>query len=284
MNSTLKKTVLRLTNIDRRYIFAAIFIAVALPFFLPISFKAEPGTETIKFDNALTGIISQNRPVVVDVDFGPQTMAEMEPMLLALLNRLFTSKTKVIFITFMTEAASPVRSYLALMEKKYNLKYGKDYVFLGYASAYAYTMNGLNNSFKAYFHFDDRGNPIDNLPIMKSVKSLKDTSGVINIASNAFPRFWIQYAVTPYSINFLAGTTAVNATEYYPFLQTGQLKGLLAGGKAAAEYESLLVKNNILKSTGDASKGLGSQSLAIIVILIFIVIGNIGYFARRNEG
>ncbi|MBN2802747.1 MAG: hypothetical protein JXR91_06610, partial [Deltaproteobacteria bacterium] len=116
------------------------------------------------------------------------------------------------------------------------------------------------------------------------VRSLKDIGGIINIASNSFPRFWIQYAVTPYKIDFLAGTTAVNATEYFPYIQTGQLKGLLAGGIAAAEYESLLLDKHVISKRGDASRGLGSQSLALIVILLFILVGNIGYFASKKLG
>ena len=280
----LKKVLARLPFIDRRYIFLAIMAAVTVPFFLPVSFTAKPDVQTLNFDKALLNALKQDKPILIDVDFGPQTMAEMEPMLMALMHRVFHAGKKAVFITFMTEAATPLRSYLAQMEKQYGLQYGVDYVFLGYASAYAYTMNGLGKSFKAYFHADDRGTPIMQIPLMKNINSLKDVSAVINIASNAFPRFWIQYAATPFNIDFLAGTTAVNATEYFPFLQTGQLKGLLAGGRAAAAYENLLVQEGVLMKTGDATKALGSQSLALLVILLFIAIGNVGYFAGRSRG
>jgi hypothetical protein len=74
----------------------------------------------------------------------------------------------------------------------------------------------------------------------------------------------------------------VQATEYFPYLQTGQLKGLLAGGRAAAEYENLLVKRGILKETGSATLGLGAQSMALFTILIFIITGNIGYFFKKR--
>ncbi|MBN2530168.1 MAG: hypothetical protein JXR76_27500 [Deltaproteobacteria bacterium] len=276
---------MRLASLDRRIIFAAIFVAVALPFFVPVRFVATPGEETIQFDTALQNALSSPKPILVDVDFGPQTMAEMEPMLMALLHRIFKSGHKVIFLSFMPEATSPLRNYLAEMEKTYHLTYGIDYVFLGYASAYAYTMYGLGNSFSAYFHSDDRGTPIDALPLMKKVKSLADVSAVVNIASNAFPRFWIQYSVTPHRFDFLAGTTAVSATEYFPYLQTGQLKGLLAGGRGAAEYETYLVQKGILETSGDATAGLGSQSLALFTILSFIALGNVAWFLgrRRNQ-
>ncbi|MBN2716266.1 MAG: hypothetical protein JXX14_10455 [Deltaproteobacteria bacterium] len=279
----LRTAAAKLVGLDRRVVFIAVFVAVAIPFFLPVHFTAVPEEETIQFDNALVQALQSEKPILVDVDFGPQTMAEMEPMLLALLHRIFQSGHKAIFLTFMTEATSPIRNYLAEMESIYDLEYGRDYVFLGYASAYAYTMYGLGNSFSAYFHRDDRGTPLDRLPLMKNVNSLRDVSVVINIASNAFPRFWIQYSVTPHGFDFLAGTTAVGATEYYPYLQTGQLKGLLAGGRGAAEYETLLVEKGILKGPGDATAGLGAQSLALFTILGFILIGNVAYFLNRGK-
>ncbi|MBN2802341.1 MAG: hypothetical protein JXR91_04530, partial [Deltaproteobacteria bacterium] len=177
----------KIQKVDRRYIFLGIFLAVAVPFFIPVEFAAKPGAETRRFDNELAVIMQKEKPILIDIDFGPQTMAEMEPMLRGVLDRVFASRQKVVFLTFMTEAASPVREYLVEMEKKYNLRYGSDYVFLGYASAYAYTMNGLGKSFKAYFHSDDRGTPIERLPLMQGVRSLKDIGGIINIASNSFP-------------------------------------------------------------------------------------------------
>lgn len=279
----IRQWVINSVYLDRRYVFAAIFIAVAIPFFVPISFVSSPKTETIRFDDALQKALRVDKPILIDVDFGPQTMAEMEPMLLAVLHRVFQSGQKAVFITFMTESASPLRNYLAQMEAEYHLEYGKDYVFLGYASAYAYTMYGLGTSIDSFFHADDRGTPITELPLMKNVKSLKDVSAVINIASNAFPRFWIQYSVTPHQFDFLAGTTAVGATEYFPYLQTGQLKGLLAGGRGAAEYEALLYEKGVLKSLGDATTGLGSQSLALFTILGFIALGNIAFFWGREK-
>lgn len=271
----------RLTRLDRRYVFLAVFIAVSIPFFIPSHFYAEPSETTSVFDEALCEALAKDKPILLDIDFGPQTMAEMEPMLLALLHRVFQSGRPVIFITFMTESAAPLRSYLARMEKQYSLEYGKDYVFLGYASAFAYTMYGLGTSFDSYFHTDDRGTSIHEIPLMKSVNSLEDVSAVVNVASNAFPRFWIQYAVSPHGIDFLAGTTAVQAAEYYPYLQSGQLKGLLGGGRAAAEYETLLLREGVLANSGDATRGLGSQSLALLVILGFIALGNIATLVSR---
>jgi hypothetical protein len=273
----------RLVRTDRRIVFLAIAVVVVLPFLSPFELRAKPSPETLAFDAAIEKAIGTGKPLLVDVDFGPQTTAEMEPMLLAVLDRVFQARCRVVFVTFMTEASSPLRRYLEKAEAKHGLVYGEDYVFLGYASAYAYTMYGMGTNIGAYFHSDDRGTKLAELPLMRGVRSLKDVAAVINIASNSFPRFWVQYGVAPFGFDLIIGATAVNATDYYPFLQTGQIKGLLAGGRAAAEYEGLLVDRGVLAETGDATRGLGSQSLALAVILFFIAIGNAAHFLGRRD-
>jgi hypothetical protein len=273
----------RLSRLDRRLVFAAIAIAVILPFLSPFPLRATPSPETRAFDAAIEKALRSDKPLIIDAEFGPQTVAEMEPMFLAVLDRVFAAKRQVVFLTFLPEAASPMRRYLEVAERRHRLRYGEDYVFLGYASAYAYTMYGMGTSMGAYFHTDDRGTPIGELPLMRRVRSLEEVSAVISVAANSMPRFWVQYGVSPFGFDLVVGATAVNATDYLPYVQTGQIKGLLAGGRAAAEYEGMLADRGVRPDVGDATRGLGSQSLALLVILGFIGLGNAAYFLRRRR-
>jgi hypothetical protein len=274
----------RIARLDRRWVFGAIALAVLLPFVLPISFSAAPSEHTIRFDAELEKAIAADGPLMVGVDFGPQTMAEMEPVLMAVLQRIFEAKKPVVFLTFLPEAASPMRAYLARMEERYDLKYGEDYVFLGYGSAFAYTIYGMGASIPDYFHADDRGTPLAEMPLTRDLENFGDVAAVVDIASNVMPKFWIQMGVTPYKFDFLMACTAVQATNYYPYVQSGQVKGLLAGGRAGAEYERLLVEKGVLGSTGVATRGLGSQTLALIAMLVFIILGNAGFLAGKLRG
>ncbi|MGB2697598.1 MAG: hypothetical protein WBD28_07045, partial [Candidatus Zixiibacteriota bacterium] len=87
---------------------------------------------------------------------------------------------------------------------------------------------------------------------------------------------WILQVVTRFHIPLVSGCTAVVAPEFYPYLQSGQLKGLLGGMKGAAEYEKLVGK------IGLGRRGMDSQSVSHIVVFLFILIGNIAYFATRK--
>jgi hypothetical protein len=251
--------------------------------FRSIEFRAAPSVETRKFDRALDKAIDDDRPILVAIDYGTQTMAEMEPIALAVLHKLFAREKKVIVLTLIPEAPPLIRRYLAEMERRYELRYGEDYVFLGLATAYTIAIYNMRTSIPEYYHEDDRQTPYREIPMLAEVENLEDVSAVVNIASNVNPEHWINYAVTPTGIDFLMSVTAVQATNYFPFLQTGQVDGMIAGGKAGAEYEGMLIDQGILDGPGDAIRALGSQSLALLTILGLIALGNAGYFAGRHR-
>ncbi len=258
-------------------------LAVLLPFFAPISVRPKAGPQTERFLRALNAAVERQGPLLICVDYGPQTMAEMEPILVAVMHRVFAVKKPVVFMTLLPEAAAPTRRLLEDMAAKYGLEYGADYAFLGYASAFTMAINAMGTSIEDYFHKDDRGIRLENLPIMDTASRLGDFSAVIDIASNTMPQFWISYGVAPFGFEFLMACTAVQATDYFPYVQTGQVDGLIAGGRAGAELEWLLVDAGFLDEPGDATRALGSQSLAIAAILGLIVIGNLGHFAARSK-
>jgi len=125
------------------------------------------------------------------------------------------------------------------------------------------------------------------MPIMKNVKSLRDMDLLISVGGG-LPgvKEWVQFAGDPGHIPMAGGSAAVSAPLLYPYWPT-QLVGLLGGIKGAAEYESELVRNypRFAKMPQPGVKMMGPQTLAHLVIMAFIVIGNISYFIiRRRQG
>ncbi|MCH7493875.1 hypothetical protein IIA16_04100, partial [bacterium] len=89
---------------------------------------------------------------------------------------------------------------------------------------------------------------------------------------------WIQYAGDQMGIPVGGGVTAVSAPEYYVFLQSGQMVGLLGGMKGGAEYEKLV------GAPDKATRGMDAQSLGHFVIVLFIILGNLGYLLGGRAG
>ena len=84
-------------------------------------------------------------------------------------------------------------------------------------------------------------------------------------------------------------------TDAIPYVESGQLKGILAGMPGAAEYENLVygfMKNQsdnrfILNPDkvypGKATSRMSAQSLAHVIMVLFIVFGNIAYYLKRKR-
>jgi hypothetical protein len=89
---------------------------------------------------------------------------------------------------------------------------------------------------------------------------------------------WVQQVVSRFHVPMVAGVTAVSAPEYYPYLQAGQLHGLLGGMAGAAEYEILV------KAPGLATRGMDAQSLAHLFIAFMIILGNLAFVRGSKKG
>ena len=69
---------------------------------------------------------------------------------------------------------------------------------------------------------------------------------------------------------------AVIGPSIQPFVASGQAVGMLSGQNAAAQYELLI------KQPGSAVAALDAQSGAHVLIMIYIVLGNLIYWPMRR--
>jgi len=113
--------------------------------------------------------------------------------------------------------------------------------------------------------------------MMSGVNNYSNIDCIVNINATSGVDSWINYANGRYGADLALGVTAVIATDYYAFLQSGQIFGLMGGLKGAAEYERLT------KRKGIANRGMTSVSVAHVFIIIFIIMGNTAFFVTRRD-
>jgi len=132
---------------------------------------------------------------------------------------------------------------------------------------------------------DLAGKDINSLPMMAPIKGLTDFTAILEISSGS-PGFkeWIQFAGDRGNIPVGGGATAVSAPELYPYYPA-QLFGLMGGLQGAAEYEAALVTkySKYKETTVSAIALMGPQTVAHLVIIFFVVIGNIAYFIKQRS-
>ncbi len=274
----LEDLILKLGKLDRRWIFLIIAIVVALPLFFPLGLPIRPTNATKVAYDAIDQL-PENSKVLVSFEYGPSTKPEIHPMTIAILRHLFKNHQKV-YVTclwpdgqFMAEEAL---NQVAVNE--FHLKYGTDYILLGFRPGNEAVVKGIVSNLRKMYTVDARGTLIDEIPMMKGVNQFADFDFLFS-ASAGYPGTveWVQYASDPTGVPMSTGTTSIQVNEVMPYVQSGQVKGILAGMPGAAEYEALIGQPGI------GTSGMDAQSIAHLVIVLFIVLGNIGFYIERKR-
>ena len=156
-------------------------------------------------------------------------------------------------------------------------EYGTDYCFLGFQPGTSAVILGMGVNIATVFPEDAYGEPLAEIPMMDGIRNYDDIPLVISLAGWSAAEAWVYYAYQPFGQAVGAGVTAVMATDYYPYLSSNQLVGLLGGMRGAAEYEVLIEHED------KGVQGMDSQSIIHIMIIILIFAGNIAYFGARRR-
>lgn len=265
-------------GLDRRVIFLVIALVVILPLFFPLGLPIRPSTSSQDVYNAVEQLKAGDK-ALVSFEYGPSTKPEIHPMAVALMRHLFDKDVKV-YITCLW----PDGQFMAMeaieqvAERQYHKVYGEDYVLLGYRPGAEAVIKGLVSNIRKVFTVDSRGNFLDDIPMMADVNQVADFDYLFS-ASAGYPGTveWVQYAADPTGVTMSTGTTSIQVNEVMPYVQSGQIVGILGGMPGAAEYESLIGQPGI------GTSGMDAQSVAHLVIVGFIVFGNISFFIERRR-
>ena len=273
----------RLLRIDRRIIYIIMGVLVMLPLIRPLGLGVTSGPRATRLFRAVDSIPA-GKTLLIAVDFDPASMPELYPMLTALMRHAFAKDMKVLLCGLWVTGAGLAIKAATEIPPEYGKKYGEDVVYLGYKPGVDAVILGMGENIKNVYPNDYSGRPLDSLPMMRDVQRLRDIPMAVALSAGD-PGYtdWLRYGQSRYGLKVGAGLTAVSAADAYPFLQSGQLTGLLAGMKGAAEYEILVQKSGYSKAYMPAVAAMDSQSLAHVVIMILVIIGNIAFFATRKR-
>ena len=270
-------------GLDRRWIFLSIGLLVVVFLKLPFRLAYSPNQQTRGFYQAVDKLESGSY-FYLSVDYGPSSQAELLPMHEALVYHLLKKDVKIISSSVF-ETGPPMAEQVFKKvadrlkeEEGIHKQEGVDYINLGFKAGLDVALAKIGTSIPDTFPKDYRGNPTDEIPIMKGIENFDQIELLCSLSSGVpGARQWLQQVQTRYNVRMLAGVTAVMAPDLYSFYQSRQLEGFLGGLVGAAEYEYLL------KRPGLGMAGMNVQSLAHFLIVGFVVLGNILYFLDRRK-
>lgn len=266
----------RLLDLDRRIIFLFVFVAVVVSLLLKFDLPIPVTEPVINIYNKIESL-DENSHILLALDYDPSSKEELHPMAIALLHHCFGRSVKVLALTLWPGGTGLAEDAIVSVAKEYGKESGKDYVFLGYKPGQASLIINMGENLFTAFPKDYYGNTTSDLTVLKGISTLKDIDYVIDLAAGQTIETWIAYGKEKYKFDMGAGCTAVIGPDMYPFLQSGQLNGLMGGLKGAAEYESLINKKSM------AVRGMRPQSVVHLLVIVFVFIGNAIYFTYKKR-
>jgi hypothetical protein len=266
-----------LRRLDRRWIFLAVALLVLVPLVAGLRIApVSPSPRARGFYDAIERL-PEGSTVLLAGDYDPSTVAENYPMHLAAARHLMSRNIKIVGLALYPGGPPLTDQVLRIAASEYGKQPGVDFVNLGYKAGNELVMSQMGSSIPRTFPVDRRGTPVGEIPVLRGIQNYSSFPLLVSISAG-YPgtKEWVQQVVSRYHIPMVAGVTAVSAPEYYPYLQTGQLQGLLGGMAGGAEYE-VLVKKPAL-----ATRGMDAQSLAHIFIAFMILLGNLAFLGEEK--
>jgi hypothetical protein len=281
----------KLGRLDRRWIF--LLIAVTTTVFLALQRPApvKPSPIVQNLYDAIDALPPGSR-LLLSLDYGPSTVPENDPMAHAIARHAMSKDLQLYLITIWATGPPLIQNVVQnVISTDFPDKlYGEDFVNLGYKVGNQGLIQSLTSDFKGQYTQDMgwgdiAARPVDQIPMMEPISTVADFDFICAIGSG-FPgvKEWVQFAGDPTKTPVGGGVTAVEAPLLYPYYPQ-QLVGLMGGLVGAAEYEAALV--NHYPRFGEAAQTalirMFPQTAAHLVIVAFVILGNISFFAQRRR-
>ncbi|MCK4305649.1 MAG: hypothetical protein KAY24_15535 [Candidatus Eisenbacteria sp.] len=276
-------------KLDRRWVFLGVGLAVVISSMFGLTFPEIPTPMVKAVFDKIESLPAGSR-VLLPFDYDPGSEPELQPMADAFVRHCAEKGLKMYFIALWPLGQNMVVGVTSnILEREYpHLRYGYDYMDLGYKSGNEGVVAVILTDLKKLYTTDARGSSIDDIPMLQGISSIRSFDLILNISAG-YPglKEWIQYAGTPGNIPVAGGCTAVQAPLLYPY-HPEQLLGLMGGIKAAAEYEALMKDRFADKYRGheeylSALRRMGPQTVTHLTIIFFIILGNLTFWYLRRH-
>jgi hypothetical protein len=263
-------------NVDRRYIYVLLVILIVIPLVRPIGLPLGLSPETQQVFDAIQNL-PPNSIVIISPDYSPGAEAELWPQTLAITHHLMGLGHRIIALSLWADGVMYARRAVDTCAPLYGYEYGVDYVVLPWVAGRDAAVAAMGRDFRSVYTMDFFDRPVSSLPLYDDIIDIQSIALVVSYATGDDQDYYLQQLEAVYGVPVTGGCTAVSVPGRMPYIQSGQLKGILAGLRGAAEYEVLVGQ------PGLAAAGMDAQSLSHAMVIVFILLGNVAYIVGRKR-
>ena len=270
----------KMTYLDRRIIYLILFLAMAVPMFFTLGLPININTYTQDaFD--IVDQLPAGSVVWYGCEYSASQMAELKPMLTTLVSMSLDRGHHIYIASSWSDGCTLASLWLKEVFAQKGAVSGEDYVIFGYRPSFNSTMEKVRSGIvDAMSDRDQEGNVLSKMPIMKFFKKASDIDLVVAFdcgspGTDDYIAVWRAQGEVSTIIGCVTGVEQPNQLVKY---DAGLLQGVIAGMSGAAQVETLA------GLPGTATKGMDSQGLAHLAIILLMLIGNIAYVISKRKG
>lgn len=275
----------KLQNMDRRILYVFYVVALLIPLFKPLGLPIKIGSDVQLFYDRFNKLPA-GAVVWLSPDYSPGASAELNPQFVAVLKNCFRNGYKVLVYGMWEQGVILGRDIAESVAAEMGKKHGVDWVFLGWrAGGNVVIRRAGEDLWAAMDNRDGYDKPLTDSPLMANIRRLwtPDIDAIVCFSSGSpGDGDYMTYitditAKEPKPVLLFTGQVAVQVPARVPLIRSGQIQGMIPGMGGAAEYEVLS------KTPGKAAGLMDAQSLAHVVLLGFIVLGNVAFLLSRKK-
>jgi hypothetical protein len=266
-----------------RLISLLLLSVVLVPFFIPSNWANSAvsiaGAPAAEFYDTLQSLPA-NSLVVLAFDYDPSQAGEMDLIAKAVVRHLMQRRVNVITLSTLDTGAPLARRIMDEVTRDVkNYVYGTNYVNLGFLPGHE---AGLANLATTGFAIIPRdwilNQPLDNFPITRNVRTLRDVRLVIELAgSDDALRAWVEQVQPRVDVPLVAGVSAAVEPKARAYHDTPakQIAAMVSGLVGAAQYEVLS------NQPGLALVSVNAQSAAQLLLASLAIVGTLAFWTSR---
>lgn len=219
--------------------------------------------------------------ILIDGGYASGTIAVHEPGLVVVFKHAIRKGAKIVLVSSAVEGPQLFDRVLAKVNPETKgYEYGRDFIHLGYFAGGEPAYAGIIADITSIFTVDYKNIPVDQLEIWEELTPPtheKISLVYVQSAGGDVCEGWIRQSAVRYDIPMIQQPLEMMVPTILPYYPLN-CQGVLNGGIGAAEYEAFA------GLPGEAVKLSDMLSMGGLVVLIFLILGNIGYFMRPRGG
>jgi hypothetical protein len=269
----------KIANIDRRIIYILLVAVIFIVLLRPVGLAIQVSSYTQKiYDYVNT--VPEGSYMWLGFDFDASNIPELLPSAKVMIRQAFDRNIKIVAGGMWATAGDMASLAFDAIAPEYpNKKYGVDYINLGYRPGSSILLDQANqDAWKAFTGVDYYGQSFNSMPIMQGFRSMKDAKFIFACVggSPGYPEY-LKATTGPLNIPFMVACVSTDVSGVMTYILSNQIISAFFGMKGGGEYETLYGK------PGAATAGMDAQSFAHALIIIFIIVGNVGYLAGKRK-